>query len=170
MELKMKWVYVALLLSIALNIFVFGVWIGRDAKELKSSPPVGRIEFNLREISRYLPPEERDTVRDFMRKKRPLLRETLTARRSTEQRIREILTTEIVNKEVLRAALDEHMTHSMRLQSPVRDVLLGTVADLDLETRQQIAKNIFRGRARRSPGDRPPAFDDRPPRRRPLPH
>ncbi|UTW55506.1 periplasmic heavy metal sensor [Kordiimonas sp. SCSIO 12610] len=154
MELKSKWIYAVLVVSVAFNIFVLGVWIGKGKKDYKHPPPSGRLEFNLREIARYLPPDARGEVREFMREKRPILRDTLLARREAEQEIRNLLAAETVDKEALRAALDAHASHSLRLQAPVREVLLGTVVELDHETRKKIADNIFRRRGEGRPRER----------------
>jgi uncharacterized membrane protein len=146
MTVKTKWLYLILIISVALNIFAFGVWIGRGAKGFKEHPHSGRIEFNLRAISRDLPSEVRSKIRQLMRDKRPQLSESFQARRDTEQQIRLILSAETVDKEALRAQLDAYSSHSIRLQAPVRDILLGPIADLDQATREKVAKNIFKRR------------------------
>jgi uncharacterized membrane protein len=167
MELKNKWVYGLLLVSVALNIFVFGVWIGKGARSVKGKPPPSRLEFNIREIAKQLPLEAREDVRRFMQDNRKQLRETFEQRRQTEKLIRQLLTADVVDKEALRAALDAHTAHSIRLQAPVRGVLLGSISDLDKETRQKIAKTLFTRRAGPERGPRPRGLEGE--RRRPPP-
>jgi uncharacterized membrane protein len=168
MELKSKWVYGLLIVSVALNIFVFGVWIGKGALTVSGKPPPPRLEFSIREITRQLPPEARKDVHRFMRSNRKQLRETFRERRETEKLIRKLLSADVVDKEALRAALDAHTSHSIRLQAPVREVLLGSVADLDKDLRKKIAKTLFMLKAKPERRPRPLGLEGerRPPPRR----
>ncbi|SDD31524.1 periplasmic heavy metal sensor [Kordiimonas lacus] len=156
---KMKWILVLLAASLAVNLFIGGVMLGRQIRgeEGPMGSPRERVEFNLRRLASYLPESEQDQLRMIMRDHRQKLRGHFREMRVSEQRIKDLLLAETVDLSALEAALDSHQTKAEELKAPLRDIILNVVAKLDQETRKALADDLFE---RRRPGP-----DGRPPRR-----
>lgn len=157
MTTKIKWLIGILVVSLGVNIFVAGIMLGKGAK----SRPVMRggdpgIEFNIRRFSRHLGDEDRAKVREILRSERSALGNRYRDIKAGERRIRDLLSEPTVNKAALAEALDKHGEMVENMHKPMRRVMIEVIADLDMETRQKMAKDMFkRGKRRGSKGDGP---------------
>jgi len=155
MNNKTKWILIVLGLSLVLNIFAIGIFIGQGAKmvfpQRHMAPP---IDFNLKRLERSLSPEERVKVRTLLREKRHDIQQRYKALMVTEQKIKEIILSPVVDKNLLDRVLIEHGQKTQSIHEPMRRIVLETIADLDLEARQKIMQNLFRGFGDRRMGPR----------------
>ena len=172
----MKWLIAAFAFSLAVNIFVVGVTIGKKVSDRPGSegvrgPRGGGPSFNLRNMVRVLPPEAQEQVSDLMREERRKLRGNFEARRAANREIIEIITAEDVDIEALSRALDEVTKNTTALATPIHRVMLEIVPTLSIEERREFAEKL-QERRKRFRGDwGPEGHPDRGPdgRRRPPP-
>lgn len=165
-----KWLVAGLVLSVAMNIFIVGVVIGKNIDGRR--PPVshgGWDRYNIRSLSKYLTKEERADVRALLARHLPEIAENKTALRQNEQAIRAIIEADTVDVEQLNVLLDDNERYAASSRWPVRRSLLEYVAGLDHETRLAVARDMFRDRSRggerrhRDPNTKPPHDDFGPP-------
>lgn len=156
---KMKWILVLLAASLAVNLFIGGVILGRQFRgdDGPKGGPRERVEFNLRRLAAYLPESEQDALREILKEHRRNLRAHFRDMRQSEQRVKNLLGAETVDLPALEAALEAHQTRAEELKAPLRDIILNVVAKLDHDTRQALVEDLF---AHRGPGP-----DGLPPRR-----
>ncbi len=156
---KLKWILVLLAASLAVNLFIGGVILGRQFRgdDGPKGGPRERVEFNLRRLASYLPESEQDALRGILQEHRRNLRGHFRDMRQSEQRIKDLLGAEAVDLPALEAALEAHQAKAEELKAPLRDIILNVVAKLDQETRQALVEDLFE---RRGPGP-----EGRPPRR-----
>lgn len=173
--MKTKGFYIVLLLSLAINVFLVGVTIGKgfggDGKP--SGPP---RDFNMRALEQYLDEEQRSQLIEGLRGQRSSIRSIVRKLRRNEEAIRQALSAETVDKYMLTTLLREHEDLIQSTRSPLGTVISNVVANFDWETRKVIAEDLFRkngrGRPPRGPhrGFGPPPHDrgafDGPGRRR----
>lgn len=168
MNNKIKWMIGILGVSLALNVFALGLFIGKGVRnavpERSRAAPPPPMDFNFRRLERTLSEEDRAKVRQLLREKQKDLRQRFRGLRITEQKIKEIVLSETVDKDALRKALKEHSEKAQGMTEPMRWVVLQTIADLDLETRKKVVDDMFRGPIRKRLRDGHP-----PPHRRPPP-
>lgn len=172
MSSKMKWILGILGVSLALNVFALGLYIGKGARAIlphreRAAPPPPA--FNFKRLERNLPKEERKKVRALLGEQRQDLRERHRKLRATEQEIKEIILADTVDMEALERALKEHSARAQEMHEPMRWVLLQMVAQLDVEARKKIVEDMFRGgrdkrfRKGHPPPHHRPSHDRRPP-------
>lgn len=173
---KMKWVIGILGLSLALNVFALGLFIGKGARNVvphkeRMAPPPHPVEFNFKRLEQNLTEEDREKVRALLRDKRRDLRRKYGALRNAEQKIKALVLSETVDKEALKAALEKHSELAQGMLEPMRWVVLETIASLDLESRKKVVDEMFEGSIRKRfrrglpPHRRPPPGDRRRPPR-----
>ncbi|NVJ99543.1 MAG: periplasmic heavy metal sensor [Alphaproteobacteria bacterium] len=160
MNSKTKWLLLILGLSMAINVFVLGMTLGREFKPVHGpmGGPRELAEFNLRRLASYLPEDQQSELRAILGKHRENLRGQFRAMREREEKIRALLFAETVDLEALEALLEAQEEGMNALKAPVRSIILDVVAKLDQETRQKLAMDLFERskRPRRGPrGDRP---------------
>ncbi|MCJ9429903.1 periplasmic heavy metal sensor [Kordiimonas marina] len=161
---KLKLIVVLLVVSVAANLLTAGVWIGRELSwhPRHQEPRPHRVDFSLRELGRYLPEDKRAEVRALLMDHRKTLMSHFQAMRANENRIRALIAADVVDRDALIKALDEHEALMRDLHSPVRDILLNVIAKLDHDTRVKLAENMFRRRIPMGPprdGGRDGKFD-----------
>lgn len=172
MSKSMKWVVAALALSLAVNVFVIGVAIGKRIVAGPSSAGVQTLKpvgpgtrgMNLRALGEYLSDEEKQQARQILLDHRDFLRENGRMIRRIEGEIRELVSADTVDVDLLYAKVAELESLKQDTNIKAQSELLGFVATLDAETRRAIAKDLFR---RPRPGDDPRRGrfrDRRPPR------
>ena len=160
MSKSMKWVVAALALSLAVNVFVIGVAIGKRivsgpaSSNVQTLKPVGpgMRGMNLRALGEYLSDEEKQQARQILLDHRGFLRDNGRRIHHIEQDIRELISAETVDVDLLYAKIAELEISKHDINVKAQSELLGFVATLDMETRQVIAKDLFR---RHRPGDGP---------------
>jgi len=149
MAFKMNWVHGALAASLAANIFAGGYLLGKEIRP--DRPPMekrmgGKDLFSMRRLASYLPAEKRAELEALMKGHRDGLRENFDAIRESEDKVRSILLSDVVDKTALREALGELENRTRMMHGPLKAILLDIVADLDLETRQKLAEDMYKRR------------------------
>ncbi|MEX0298077.1 MAG: periplasmic heavy metal sensor [Kordiimonas sp.] len=169
---KMKWILGILGVSLVLNVFALGLFVGKGARTVvptreRMAPPA---DFNFKRLERNLPEGERQKVRKLLREKSGDLRRGYRALREVEKEIKAIVLAETVDVKALKEVLTKHGEQAQALHEPMRWVILETIAGLDFETRKKIVEDMFRGPRKGRMGHRPPPHH-RPPhgRHRPPP-
>lgn len=155
---KMKWILLLLAASVAINIFALGVVLGKQFRPDRDhrGGPREHVEFNLRRLASYLPEDKKGELRDILREHRKGLRGRFAEMQQHETRIRELLMTETVDLAALAQALNDHEAMMGKLKGPVRAVILDVVSQLDQETRQRLAADLFNRRGPRGDRRAPP--------------
>ncbi len=147
MAFKVNWIHGALAVSLAANLFGGGYLLG---KELRPDRPQrelrmgGKGLFGMRRLAAYLPEEKREELKELMQSHRNDLRENFEGIRESEEKVRAILLAETVDKDALRQALTELEAKTREMHGPLKAILLDIVADLDLETRQKLAEDMYK--------------------------
>lgn len=149
MAFKMNWMHGALAASLAANIFAGGYLLGKEIRP--DRPPHerrmgGKELFSVRRLASYLPAEKQAELEVLMKGHRDGLRESFDAIRDSENKVRGILLSDVVDKNALRAALGELESRTRMMHGPLKAILLDIVADLDLETRQKLAEDMYKRR------------------------
>jgi uncharacterized membrane protein len=146
---KSKWLAIGLLLSVAVNIFIIGVMIGKNTDGMRQRGSFnGGDRYNIRSLSKYLTEEERSDVRVMLKRYRPVITENMKALRQNERAIRALIEADTVDMAQMNSLLADNERYSAASRWPVRRLLLEYVAGLDHKTRLAVAKDLFRGRAR----------------------
>ncbi|WP_417449080.1 periplasmic heavy metal sensor [Kordiimonas sp.] len=152
MAFKVNWIHGALAVSLAANIFAGGYLVGKEMRpdgQKREHRMNSRELFNMRHLMSYLPEDRREELKAMMRNHRKDLRAGFRGIRESEEKVRALLLADTVDKAALRGALDELEGKTRQLHGPLRAVLLDIVADLDLETRKQLAEDMYKRRQAR---------------------
>lgn len=157
--------YAVTALSVAINIFVAGVFIGdttNASSGVKKPPPPPRLDFNIRQVGQYLSPEGRRAARQILVQERRALRSSFEERRQIRREIQALMLADTVDQDALRGALQRQRAVSASLGSPIETVLLEVIALESLEVRQKIIASLYdrkknnRSRPRPADGHPPP--------------
>lgn len=136
-----KWLGALLLASLALNFFVGGLIAARALGPKYERGPGGprpHIDFNLREIAKALPEEERKAIRDNFRAKRKDMAPVHREMRATRDELGRLFAAEEVDEAAIRAAFERLRTLGVRLQTPVHETMINLALTLPHETRVKI--------------------------------
>ncbi len=156
MSKSLKWVVAALALSLAVNVFIIGVVIGKQVSgpaasqnEVAGKPPRPSMGgMNMRALGRYLSDEEKEAARRILSEHRDAFRANGRMIAVVEQEIRALISAETVDVDALYAKLAELESFKQNMHVTAQSAILGFVATLDVETRRAIAQDLFR----RGPG------------------
>ena len=148
MTRNMKLILGILGVSLALNVFAMGLYIGKGFRHPSPHKMMMRpsLDFNLKKIERHLDPENRKKVKMLLKEQRHELMKRYRDLGALEKKIKATISAETVDKEALVAALAELAEQKQKLHSPRREVILQVIAELDLETRKVLAESMFRKR------------------------
>lgn len=152
LSLKINWISVVMLLSLALNFFVIGfLYAGHKAKEMRMT----RLSFD-NSISKIVEPFPRSGKREFyvtMKSKRseliPIYRDIMTQRAA----IINIMAEDQFDPVKFRTAMDNYLSKYRLMIGESQEVMTKVASGLSLEERQSILerynnrpKRSFRGR------------------------
>ena len=152
LSLKMNWISVMMLSSLALNFFVIGfLYAGHKAKEMRMT----RLSFD-NSISKIVEPFPRRGKREFyvtMKSKRseliPIYRDIMAQRAA----IINIMAEDQFNPVKFRAAMDDYHSKYRLMIGESQEVMIKVVGGLSIEERQAIVerfknppKRSYRGR------------------------
>ena len=160
MTRNMKLILAILGVSLMLNVFALGLYIGKGFRHPSPHKMMMRpsLDFNLKKIERHLDPESRKKVKVLLKKQHHELRKRYRDLGALEKEIKATISAETVDKEALVAALAELSEQKQKLHSPRREVILQVIAELDLETRKVLAESMFRKRGWKKKHMRPRDF------------
>jgi len=152
LSLKISWISVVMLLSLALNFFVIGfLYAGHKAKEMRMT----RLSFD-NSISKIVEPFPRSGKREFyvtMKSKRseliPIYRDIMTQRAA----IINIMAEDQFDPVKFRTAMDNYLSKYRLMIGESQEVMIKVASGLSFEERQSILerynnlpKRSFRGR------------------------
>lgn len=146
MSNRMKWLVGFLAVSVVLNIFVLGAFLGQRMIKPEKRYYAPPIDFNLKRFGEHLTKEERRRVRSLIKSQRHALSDSYKALRETEKEIIQQITAADIDHAALEAALKDHGARVQKLHAPLQNVLLEMVGDLDHETRQKLGADMFKRR------------------------
>ncbi len=143
-----RWLVLALLVSLAVNLLIAGIFIGR-----KLEGPPGRIQLDwlMQELDTTTRDRLRGNLRDQMdssRKERHLLRET-------QRDLHQSILTEPFDEQKVRDAMAEVRAASARLQQKMHDQMIKNLGELSAEERLRVFKVLSNMEHRRHRPPRP---------------
>ncbi len=140
-----KWLALALLLSLALNLFLGGLIAGRyfgphhrSFARMEASDRPGQ-DFFRRLIGR-VPAEHRGMFEDVLNAKRTDMDRASQALRESRLKVREAVRAEPFDKARLDTVFVEVRERNMALQKSVHEAMVEAVQKLPAETRRQISE------------------------------
>ena len=140
-----KWLALALLLSLGLNLFLGGLAAGRffgphhrSFARMEASDRPGQ-EFFRRLIGR-VPAEHRGTFEDVLNAKRPDMDRASQTLRDSRLKVREAVRAEPFDKAKLESAFVEVRERNMALQKSVHEAMVEAVQQLPAEARRQLSE------------------------------
>jgi len=174
MSKQIKWTVAALALSVAVNIFMVGLALGKNIVGGKPNARSPHTEgLNARSLGRYLSDEERADMRNLLDSERRQISRNMRRLRQSEEDIRAVFRAETMDTEKLRSLIDEHEMLVTDSRAKVQRKLFNFMATLAPETRRALADDLFKQPQRRERGGgglRPPPHEGgEGPRRRPPP-
>ncbi len=142
---KTKFLLILLGLSLALNVFFVGHYIGGKTgmKKVRFDGKPS-FAFNMRRIGSYLTDEQKVAVRELLHSKRPILNSGFRDMKKTEAQIKALVAAETVDKEALEALLDERLKKMAVVHEPLKMMMLEFIPSLDWETRKKISEEMFK--------------------------
>lgn len=146
MSSRMKWLVGLLAVSLVLNVFVLGAFLGKRMIKPEKRYYAPPIDFNLKKFGEHLTREERTRVRTLIKSQRHALSASYKALRKTEKEIIQQIIAPEIDHEALGAALKAHGKQVQKLHAPLQHVLLEMVDELDHETRQKLGADMFKRR------------------------
>lgn len=146
MSSRMKWLVGLLAVSLVLNIFIVGAFLGQRMIKPEKRYYAPPIDFNLKKFGEHLTKEERRRVRTLIKSQRHALSASYKALRETEKEIIRQITAPEIDHAVLGEALKDHGARVQKLHAPLQHVLLEMVDELDHETRQKLGADMFKWR------------------------
>jgi uncharacterized membrane protein len=155
-----KWIAIALTASLAINVFLGGMFVGRRMV-VPPPPPLGPASpaaQNWRPGDRTMPPfiermaermapKDRDIFNTAMERHRPEITAAGMALRSARVKLREILDAETFDHAAAEAAMTDLRDKNGEFQRTLQTALLEAADGLSLDGRREITN---------SPGRRPP--------------
>lgn len=153
---------VVVVISVALNLLLVGMMLGRIAgpgAETGRMDPIG----GMRRLLSNLPEERAEVLAPFYRAYFTAMRPGFREIRGTQSDLREAMLTEPLDEDAVRAAMADFRQNLFDSQASAHIAFVNLVAELTLAERQQLvaAMNKRPPRDRRS-GGRPPGEPPRP--------
>ena len=151
-----KWLAVALTASLAANLFLAGLFVGRwfgpppmfahaAAPRVTERP----VQAKLDRVAGSLDESSRSTFETIVSRHRPRLADAGAAFRETRSRVAEVMAAEPFDKAKLDAALQDLRARSMEFQGTLHTALSDAAAGLPAPARQDLAKAATRSRSER---------------------
>lgn len=144
---KSRWLTVALLASLAVNLLVVGVFVGRV---ISGGPGPERMPSNLGWMVRHLDEPTRESLRSEMmehnKRVGPLRRQMRDAQRTFNRQLLD----STIDTEAMSQSLTELRRTSDEYQTEMHEMMLLIVPKLDEQQRRRVLSTIRRG------PDRPP--------------
>lgn len=174
MNRNIKWMMAALAISVAANIFLIGLSLGKGVVgDKRVRQPSHSAGLNARALGQYLDAEERMAMRAIIDADRRDIRRRLGRLHDNEEDIRNAMRAPVVDEEKLNALIDQHEKLVTGSRADIQRKLFNYMATLSHDTRTKIADDLFRLRGPRTrggnrmgpPPDADGGFDPPPPPR-----
>lgn len=145
-----KWLVPILGLSLAVNLFVAGLMLGKSFNDTPHRPErKPRVDFDMQRFGPHLNQNERKKVRNILRDEREALSERYQSVKQSEEQIKSLISARQVDRQALLQALKDHGALMQQLHAPMQKVMMEVVAELSQETRQKMAGDMFKRDFRR---------------------
>ena len=146
MASNMKWLIPVLAISLATNVFVAGMVLGKKIHHPVPSRPHGEpgIDFNFKLVGQYLSKDERQKVRKVMKDQRGGLSERYRLMKDSEQHVKNLISAEEVDRGALLTALEKHSELMQHMHEPMQRAMMEVIAELGQESRKKIAADMFK--------------------------
>ncbi len=133
-----RWMIVALVASVGLNLFLGGLMAGRLLKsggerEARMPPPVARL-FD------QLPETARESMQGAMRQRQGEMRQRMQSMRAARESVGEKLAAEPYDRAAVEVALAELRQRQVDMRGVFHGALAETAAGLPLDQRRQLAR------------------------------
>jgi uncharacterized membrane protein len=149
-----RWVVIALTASLAINVFLAGMFIGRRMV-VPPPPPLGpaaqqppawrpgdrALPPMIDRIAEGLSPQYRSIFRSTMDKHRPDIVATGAALREARGKVREMLSAENFDRDGTAAAMAQLQERESKFRQSLQSALLDAASGLPLEGRRQMMIN-----------------------------
>lgn len=147
-----RWLVIALITSLAINLVFIGALAGRIISRQHAGPMPRHLGWMLRELDPQIRQQLLPQMQDYAEQVRPLHKSLRQAQHS----LRSVLATEPLDVEALTAALNELQKTSNILQTSMHEEIVTLASQLGPEQRMRIARflsNPKRGGRHRPGGD-----------------
>ncbi len=124
-----RYIIIILLASLAVNVFIFGIWIGREYSGTHQGMRKP-IDFNLRAISRTLPEEQQQMLRKALREYGPKMRQQAEAQRKLRLEIRSVIMAPTLDTEKLAELLARERAFFGQVRAPMHQAMLDILPKL----------------------------------------
>lgn len=145
-----RWIVIALTASLAINVFLAGMFIGR--RMVVPPPPLGpaaqqpaawrpgdrTLPPMIDRIAEGLSPQYRSIFKSAMDKHRPDIVATGAALRDARGKVREMLSAENFDRDGTAAAMAQLQERESKFRQSLQSALLDAAADLPPEGRRQM--------------------------------
>ncbi len=158
----------ALILSVAVNLLLAGIFMGRLAGPERSVGPVDPV-MGMRRLIRDLPPERAEDLAEHYRHYFSTIRPRFRELRASQRQLREAMLTEPLDKAAVREAMVGFQNQLRDSQGQAHDAIIELMAALTLDERRQLITLMSppprheRPRSDRPSFDRPSAHGERGP-------
>jgi uncharacterized membrane protein len=156
-----RWLWVVLILSLALNLLVIGIvagswWRHGGPRDHRDRIFTGAIERLMKD----LPEAKRQHARDLLERHRQAVSPIRGELREARKNAKEAVLTEPYDEAKVKAALARFREIRLSQHQSMHDMMLGLLKDLTLKERKQLLDHIREGfrkrwRGKRPGGDRP---------------
>lgn len=146
------WLAVALVASLAVNLFIAGLFAGRyfggstipavvantgnDTARPRAQPGIPRV---IRRMAERLPPDHRRTFIATIQEHRPAIREAAFALQRARLAVRDEIARETLDGEKLGQALEQLRTRNIAVQKVLHDAVAEAVRKLPADVRREMA-------------------------------
>jgi uncharacterized membrane protein len=139
-----RWVKIALVASLCLNVLVIGVAGGFLLKH-RDGPRGDRID----RIVRYLPEARRDAARSMMEARLPEYESLRDQSRAARRESMTLMAADPLDESALRDALDRARAYSEQSRAMLEDALMDIALSLTVEERREMVEQMTRRWERR---------------------
>jgi uncharacterized membrane protein len=137
---RTRWLVVALVVSLAMNLAVGGLMLGHVLRGPPSWRPGDPEGGPAHRLMRLLPPEARDTVRQSFKEAGPEIRARAKALRQARDGVRDAIMAEPFDRARLDAAFADMRARSDALQTAVQAAIADGVSKLPPEARRKVGQ------------------------------
>ena len=134
--------------SLALNLFLAGLWIGGFAADSGESPFEARFRpappvFSAQGILFALPEASREVARDILDEKSAQIRAAIEDLRAARRAVAATMAREPLDRAATNAALVELRGRTETVQSVLHGIVFEIAQDLDPADRERLARAVF---------------------------
>jgi len=145
-----KSILIVLGLSLALNFFIGGLWIGKQLAHAGPDRSDRHVEFNLRGLRGALTEDQAATFRLIMREQRSTVRAKMGEQRRVKHALSEAMSAETLDIKLIESLLAEERSIAGDFREPMHQALLTLLPTLNHSERLSLVSALERSRTRPS--------------------